>query len=56
VASRILTGSDFPNSGWQTFSLHFELTKPEFEVQFRGVYPTNSTGISLQSIDVVENS
>lgn len=56
VAEKVLTGSNFPSSGWQTFSLHFQLTKPEFDVQFRGVFPTNATGISLQSIDIVTDS
>jgi uncharacterized membrane protein len=55
VKQQVLTGVDFPNSGWQTFSLNFQLTKPSFDVQFRGVFPTNATAIYLESIDVIRN-
>jgi uncharacterized membrane protein len=56
VTQHVLDGGDFPNSGWQTFNLNFQLTKPAFDVQLRGVFPTNQTGIYLQSIDIVENA
>jgi hypothetical protein len=50
IQSRLLTGADFPTTGWQTFTLSFEVTRPVFDMQFRGVYPSNSTGIYLGSI------
>ena len=52
VQRQVLTGARFPNSGWQTFVLHFELTKDVVDVQFRGMYPTNATGIYLEGINV----
>ncbi|MDG6925905.1 MAG: DUF2079 domain-containing protein [Nitrososphaerota archaeon] len=55
ITKQTLNGSSFPNTRWQTFVLNFQLTRPAFLVQFRGMYPTNQTGIALQSIDVVKD-
>jgi uncharacterized membrane protein len=47
-----LTGASFPTSAWEMFQLNFQLAKPVFDIQFRGMYPTNATGIYLQGISV----
>jgi hypothetical protein len=56
VTKQVLTGSDFPGTGYEKFSLNFELKQPEFDVQFRGMYPTNTTGIYLESLSVIEDA
>lgn len=53
LARQILTGSSFPDRGWQTFDLNFQLKNPTFEMQFRGVLPTNATSICLENVRVV---
>ncbi len=55
VSRQVLIGADFPNTGWQTFRLNFDLKEPVFDIQFRGVFPTNATGIYLSGISVVQS-
>ena len=50
--SLTLVGADLASSSWRAYTLTFQLQKPVYDIQFRGMYPSNSTGIVLRSIVV----
>lgn len=53
LANGVLTGNNFSKvNTWQEFTLSFELDKPTFLVEFRGMFVSNVTDVYLDSIVV----